>query len=406
MKSLSVQAARDLGPQFKDNPHRMVGQDGAFSFPLPDGSSFWFFGDTLIGTRVPNQSPWIVDGHLVDHRDMSGQGTYEKMINNTGLVLPRQTGENGLRDCRYILNRSGELKNLLPLSKHEHHDWDRIWCQGGIAFDDGIVLSFIQVRMVDKYSGPLPIGFEIVGSGLAVGDTNFERFSRIKRSGTHLLWNANEPHFGIAFLPDASGETIYIYGTVNEKTGHQCYLARARRADIANPDAYEFFAGEGDWVKSLRRSTLDATGDGHPERTREGSGLEGASKILREYAQDDRLADDVGATITAKPLFGGMPSEMSVSYNDYLGAYLAVHSFELDGKIVGRTAPNPWGPWSEPATLWQVKPEHSYKLPYSFPLIYAGKEHPQLAKDEGRTIYLTYIEFEEYYPHLIEVTLK
>lgn len=359
MKSLSVQAARDLGPQFKDNPHRMVGQDGAFSFPLPDGSSFWFFGDTLIGTRVPNQSPWIVDGHLVDHRDMSGQGTYEKMINNTGLVLPRQTGEHGLRDYRYILNRSGELKNLLPLSKHEHHDWDRIWCQGGIAFDDGIVLSFIQVRMVEKYSGPLPIGFEIVGSGLAVGDTNFERFSRIKRNGTHLLWKANEPHFGIAFLPDASGETIYIYGTVNEKTGHQCYLARARRADVANPDAYEFFAGDNNWQKSLR---------------------------------------------SAKPLFGGMPSEMSVSYNSYLGAYLAVHSFELDGKIVGRTAPNPWGPWSEPTILWQVKPEHSYKLPYSFPLIYAGKEHPQLSKD--RTIYLTYIEFEEYYPHLIEVTLK
>jgi hypothetical protein len=39
-------------------------------------------------------------------------------------------------------------------------------------------------------------------------------------------------------------------------------------------------------------------------------------------------------------------------------------------------------------------------------LIYAGKEHPELSADGGRRIYLTYIEFEEYFPHLIEVTLR
>jgi hypothetical protein len=38
-------------------------------------------------------------------------------------------------------------------------------------------------------------------------------------------------------------------------------------------------------------------------------------------------------------------------------------------------------------------------------MIYAGKEHVELAKDNGRTIYMTYIEFEEYFPHLIEITL-
>ena len=38
-------------------------------------------------------------------------------------------------------------------------------------------------------------------------------------------------------------------------------------------------------------------------------------------------------------------------------------------------------------------------------LIYAGKEHPALAHEGGRIIYVTYIEFEEYYPHLLEITL-
>ncbi len=34
------------------------------------------------------------------------------------------------------------------------------------------------------------------------------------------------------------------------------------------------------------------------------------------------------------------------------------------------------------------------------PLIYAGKEHPELMDKKGKTIFITYVEFEEYYPHL------
>jgi hypothetical protein len=108
---------------------------------------------------------------------------------------------------------------------------------------------------------------------------------------------------------------------------------------------------------------------------------------------------DISAAIA---VFSGMPSELSVSFNEHLGAYLAVHSLDLTGKIVGRTAPYPWGPWSEPVTLWTVKKPHPF--PY-LQLIYAGKEHPELAGEHGRKIYLTYIEFEEYFPHLVEVTL-
>jgi hypothetical protein len=82
-----------------------------------------------------------------------------------------------------------------------------------------------------------------------------------------------------------------------------------------------------------------------------------------------------------------------------------VHSLGLTGKIVARTAPDPWGPFSEPVDLWQAKAEVPKELDY-ITLIYAGKEHPELSADNGRILYLTYIEFEEYFPHLIEVRLK
>jgi hypothetical protein len=394
-KPIKVLRSLDLGPQFVNNPHRMVGQDGAFSFPLPDGSSFWYFGDTLIGARPKGCSPWMIDGKMVDHRDMTGQGPYEQMINNTGLILPRQSGTNGLRDFKYITESSGKLKNLLPLEGDEHPDWDRIWCQGGVAIGEQIVLSFIQVRMLENYDGPLPIGFEIVGSGLAtstpspstlgegrgegsskmrIADFGLQTgkgnlFSRVQNNGSHLLFAADEPHFGVAFLP--VDDVMYVYGTVNRLGGHEAFVARVNRNSVTDISSFEYFSGSGN---------EESIGN-------------------RCYWSSSR-ADAV-------PLFGNMPSEMSVSFNQHLNCYLAVHSLDLTGQIVARTAPNPWGPWSEPTMLYQVSPAKlDYELPYPFRLIYAGKEHPQLSPDGGKTIYLTYIEFEEYFPHLVEVELS
>src|SRR5436309_13294176 len=106
-RPLRVAAARDLGPMFVDNPHRMIGHDGAFSIPLRDGETLWFFGDTLVGSRIPGQSLWYVDGQPVGPRDMSGRGGIERMINNTGLVLRHRSGTESLSDFPYICDEAG-----------------------------------------------------------------------------------------------------------------------------------------------------------------------------------------------------------------------------------------------------------------------------------------------------------
>jgi hypothetical protein len=356
--ALKVKAARDLGLLFTDNPHRMVGQDGAFSIPLSPGRTLWFFGDTLIGRR-PSQgtSLWSIDGQPVGPRDMTGRGTFEQMINNTALVLTHQTGADSLTDFRYITDSSHKLRPLIPLEGDEHPDHDRIWCQHGIALDDDrILLSFIKVKMLD--AGPLPVNFEIVGSGLAVGSSKDWKFERIKRDGDSILWSAKQPHFATAYLDHPADGFIYCYGTVKEGETQNCYIARVPRQQVDQPEHYEYLANcEGAWSRNI----ADATA-----------------------------------------AFSGMPSELSVSYNAHLSCYVAVHSLDLSGKIVARTAPKPWGLWSEPVMLWTVTKAHPF--PY-LQLIYAGKEHPELAGDGGRRIYLTYIEFEEYFPHLVEITL-
>ena len=356
---LRVASARDLGVLFARNPHWMVGQDGAFSIPLEPGRTLWFFGDTLTGRRPPaGQSLWYIDGQSVGPSDMTGRGTFERMINNTALVLRHRSGGKALDDFRYICDAAGQLRPLLPLEGDEHPDRDRIWCQHGIALYGEIWLSFIKVRMLED--GPLPVNFEIVGSGLAHGSERDFQFQRITHNASSILWSADQPHFATAFLPHLKDGYVYLYGTVKESGTQNCYIARTRRNAIGQLGRYQYLTN-----------------------------------------CDPAWSRDIGEASVA---FSGMPSELSVSFNAHLGCYLAVHSLDLSGKIVGRTAPNPWGAWSEPRELWDCNPAHPHKLAY-MKLIYAGKEHPELAGDNGRTIYLTYIEFEEYFPHLVEVTL-
>lgn len=137
----------------------------------------------------------------------------------------------------------------------------------------------------------------------------------------------------------------------------QAYLARVRPEDVEHRDRYTYYDGAG-W--------------------------------------SDGVAD-------ATPLFDGPPNELSVSHNAHLGSYLCVHSMGLGGRQVMRTAPQPWGPWSEPTTFWTYEPAPDKKYPV---IAYAAKEHPELARDGGRVVYVTFIEHEEYFPHLLEVTLQ
>lgn len=355
---LRVKAIRDLGPQFVDNPHEMIGQDGAYSIPL-NGETLWFFGDTLIGQRVRGESLWYPGGQPVGPYDMSGKGSIKHMINNSGLISMDKTGRHGLKSYHYICDDEGNIRPLIPRLPDEHQDEIRIWCLHGCCLEDTVYLYFTKVGMLE--SGLFPVNFEILGSGLAMGNKKLWQLERVVYDGSTLLWKQNEPLFGAAVLMDPQEEWIYVYGVLQDAAKVQrCYLARVRPNQIENREQYTYLASpEPRWSPHLSR---------------------------------------------AVSIMQGMPTEMSVSFNSYLGCYLAVHSLDLTGKIVGRTAPEPWGPWSEPVVFHTVIARREKSLPYP-PLIYAGKEHPELNEAGGRIIYITYVEFEEYFPHLIEVSL-
>jgi hypothetical protein len=65
-----------------------------------------------------------------------------------------------------------------------------------------------------------------------------------------------------------------------------------------------------------------------------------------------------------------------------------------------RTAPRITGPWSAGEIVY--RPQRVKENDF----FYAAKEHPELARDGGRVLYVTFVNSSTYVPQLIEVTLK
>jgi len=183
--------------------------------------------------------------------------------------------------------------------------------------------------------------FRSVGSSIAVWsdlDTNPTR--PVVRPGSDyptMLFTAGEPSFGDAAL--VVGNTVYAYGCDLVWIAKPCRLGRVMIDDVLDRSAWQFYAGDGNWVS------------------------------------------DVGE---ASPLFDGADI-MSVSYNAYLDRYVAVYSEPLGTDVVMRTAARPEGPWTAATRLFRARAsvmEPSW--------VYDAVMHPEFESDNGRTIYVTY----------------
>ena len=360
MKKIIVQDVQDLGTQVTNNPYSVVGMDGAYSIPTGN-KTLWFFGDTLIGERIAGESLWYPGGERIGPGNMAGTGKIKEMLTNSALLVPSGKGTNPLQEFNFITNDNMKLKQLIPYMDDEDPDQYRIWCMNGIQLKDKLYLYYQKVEMLGE-GDILPVNFKIIGSGLAIGNNTDWKFYRIKNYNQTLFWNEHQPQFAASVLNNTDIDGfVYCYGVLkNPHNIQQCYISRVKPEYIDDRSRYEYL-------------------------------------VIAGNSWDLEITN-------ARVIFEGMPNELSVSFNRYLNSFLAVHSLDLTGKIVARTAPNPWGPWSDHTELYKVNVERTIDLPYPV-LIYAGKEHPELSEDNGRILYITYIEFEEYFPHLIKVEL-
>jgi Domain of unknown function (DUF4185) len=180
------------------------------------------------------------------------------------------------------------------------------------------------------------------------------------------LHSTNENYsFGSAVL--ATNGFVYIFGTREFKgAGKQMILARAPETGLGNFAVWQFRAHD-DWTTN----TAD-------------------------------LAD----------LCGNMASEYSVSWLPALQQYVLICTENgLSEKIMARTAPEPWGPWSATTVVYRCpEPARDRRI-----FCYSAKAHPMLASAADELI-VTYaansFEFSQlmnnsqlYWPRFVRVKL-
>lgn len=284
--------------------------------------------------------------------DLSG------LRSNVGALVPTQNAKEGIKKFNFLREADSQRpRQLIPFAEDENPATHRIWPIHGVCVGQAVYLFYHRITLlkgVDVFEN-----FQLDGMGIARADVSKLEFTRLTApDGTREFWKGDQPTFGVFVTRDS--DHVFLWGSLATKM----YLARTK------PDKLEDFSS----FEYLVKAPTAGTPNGEARWS---------NKLTAEAA-----------------LFDSVPNEMSASYNPHLKKFVAVHSLHRENKIVMRTAPRIVGPWSAPQVVY--RPEKLAETD----LIYAAKEHPELARDGGRVIYVTYVNSASYVPQMIEVTFN
>jgi len=277
---------------------------------------------------------------------------------NTAALVPKQDASQGIKRFSFLADPDGKRpRQIVPFAADEDPSVHRVWAIHGLCVRQQIYLFYHRITLlkgVDVF-----LNFQLDGMGIARANVDELKFERLTApDGTREFWKGNEPTFGV--FVERTDNNIYLWGSL--ATG--MHLARTRPESIDDLTSYEYLV---------------------------------EAPTLNKPDVAPRWAKEFKPTAV---LFDSVPNEMSAAYNRYLRKYVAFHSLHRENKIVSRTAPSITGPWSEGTVVYQ--PERFKDTD----LIYAVKEHPELARADGRILYLTFVNSRTYVPQLVELTLK
>jgi len=286
----------------------------------------------------------LADPAALEKRMFSRQNA--RFLANCAGITTQNSFVNALASLKLFTDTEGWPREILPRTAQESLIGYRFWPQHGLCMKESVYLFYLGIRQVQAQS---TWGFEIVGSGLAVLDPAMGDCERIRRDGEWRLWQHDGAavQWGVQVL--AEGEMAYIFGMRRDAMRRSGVLARVAIENIADLSTYEYLSStEPAWSR--------------------------CSSQLAEFAP-----------------CGG---EYSVSFNRYLGRYLMIYVDGYDKTLYFRTAQQLWGPYSEPQCLGKLP--HSEKTE----LVSLGFEHPQFARNGGKTVLVSYCQ-----PHFTQNSL-
>jgi hypothetical protein len=304
--------------------------------------------DDAYSISVGNNILWLFGDTLV--RD-------NEMICNSAIFTNYFDPDKGLRGVKVKVDQNGHPTPIIDCTPEEEKTKCRIWPLHGISLNEMVYIYYVSVRVIpgnDFSYRSSSFNFIEIGSGLAEYDPEENRTERLLNGDNLLWWSKNEGNFGGAVIEE--GNYIYIFGThANAYRNNHARLSRVKKGYIKDRSKYRYLKSfKPEWTENINEA-IDVTSD--------------------------------------------IPCEMSVSYNKYLKKYLIVHSLVSEHSIVLKVSDNICGPYEELCII-------PLKRGCSETFRYAGKEHRELAKENGRIIYITYVESEIYWPHLIRVRFE
>ena len=232
----------------------------------------------------------------------------------------------------YFVSSNSIVVSPFAYLTNEPPDLYRIWPGAGIYLNGHYYLFYSLIEVHGAWN------FRSVGSGLGESSVALGNYKRLQPQGN---WQFPiEPSSVIE-----AGGWLYLYqaGKAHGKQG--TLLARVRPDKIEDPRAYEFYTGPGPQFSSQKD----------------------AESLLVENTL----------------------GQVSVAWNPYLHKYVMASSsdFYRPRQIRFLVADAPYGPWSKPVASIQVPAQRQGK-PVN--LVYCTYLHPQLFRDNGQIMNLTY----------------
>ena len=255
---------------------------------------------------------------------------------NCAALTPGHELCRDLGALRYFTDEDGLPRELLVPSAEEHRRSLRFWPLHGVYLEGQVFLYYLGVRAVD----PSTWGFRNVGFGLARLDPHGGSCQRLTGGLDWRWWPelGSDVLFGTQILRQEP--YLYLFGSQRQGLSSRALLLRVTPDGITDPRAYQALSDPKGprWTRHL-----------------------------------DQAAD-----------LGPSATTFSVTWNPYLGRYLMLYIEEYEKQLTVRFSRFPWGPYSPPESITSVPHDPSSEL------VYMGFEHPELRRDKGRRIYLSY----------------
>jgi hypothetical protein len=344
---LVVKDATILGP-ISQNP-QAANRDNGQSVRYGD-KSVWFFDDTIL------QNPWgflsstaaiTSDLDASDNITLTSANPLDEHSTGTPTeFVPYSTEELGFQQAHASADCTG--------SPDEYCGTQFAHWPGPAVVDQArhrILVSYGKLCRGGREGTPCASGFvgQSLGTGLVSVDMENKTISRL--TATHRPADIPSPEGAddTLFFPPGQdwgsnamvlkGATLYAYGKC---TLDGCAVAKVPIASVEDISQWRYYTGN--------------ASNGQPQ-----------------------WSTDPSATVLVK---GPGAAGATVYWDEAFGAYVNTYMPWQSQDVLYQTAPEPWGPWSTPKTLFTAQKTSGVE--------YAAFAHPEYTSADGLTKYFTY----------------